>query len=46
MSGILFSGLIAKLAGDGLAKTGVVKSYAIAAKTDMGKIYDEDEEEL
>ena len=43
VSAALFSGVICKLAGDGLAKTGVVKSYAIGAKADIGKVYDEEE---
>ena len=43
VSAFVFSGLICKLAGDGLAKTGVVKSYAIGAKADIGKVYDEEE---
>ena len=43
VSAILFSGVICKLAGDGLAKTGVVKSYAIGAATDTGTIYDEED---
>lgn len=37
VSAIVFSGVICKLAGDGLAKTGVVKSYAIGAKAKIGK---------
>ena len=44
VSAIVFSGVICKLAGDGLAKTGVVKSYALGAKADTGKIYDEEDE--
>ncbi len=43
VSAILFSGVICKLAGDGLAKTGVVKSYAIGAAADTGTIYDEED---
>lgn len=43
VSAALFSGLVCKLAGDALAKTGVVKSYAIGAKADIGKVYDEEE---
>lgn len=43
LSAVLFSGVICKLAGDGLAKTGVVKSYAIGAAADTGKIYDEED---
>lgn len=42
-SAFVFSGVICKLAGDGLAKTGVVKSYAIGANADIGKVYDEEE---
>ena len=43
VSAFVFSGVICKLAGDGLAKTGVVKSYAIGANADIGKVYDEEE---
>ena len=43
VSAFVFSGVIVKLAGDGLARTGVVKSYAIGAKADIGKVYDEEE---
>ena len=43
VSAIVFSGVICKLAGDGLAKTGVVKSYAIGAKAKTGKVYDEED---
>ena len=43
VSAIVFSGIICKLAGDGLAKTGVVKSYAIGASANTGKIYDEED---
>lgn len=43
VSAIVFSGVICKLAGDGLAKTGVVKSYAIGAKAKSGKVYDEED---
>ena len=43
VSAAVFSGVICKLAGDALAKTGVVKSYAIGAKADIGKVYDEEE---
>lgn len=42
-SAFVFSGLVCKLAGDALAKTGVVKSYAIGAKADIGKVYDEED---
>ncbi len=43
ISAVLFSGIICKLAGDGLARTGVVRNYAIGASADIGKIYDEEE---
>lgn len=43
ISAVVFSGIICKLAGDGLAKTGVVKSYAIGAKADVGTVYDEED---
>lgn len=43
VSAVVFSGIICKLTGDGLAKTGVVKSYAIGAKADVGKVYDEED---
>lgn len=43
VSAAVFSGLVCKLAGDALAKTGVVKSYAIGAKANIGKVYDEEE---
>ena len=43
VSAIVFSGIICKLAGDGLAKTGVVKSYAIGVAVNTGKIYDEED---
>ncbi len=43
VSAIVFSGIICKLLGDGLAKTGVVKSYAIGANANVGKVYDEEE---
>ena len=43
LSAVLFSGIICKLAGDALAKTGVVKSYAVGAAADTGKIYDEED---
>ena len=44
ISAIVFSGVICKLAGDGLAKTGVVKSYAIGAKAEVDKVYDEEDD--
>lgn len=42
-SAAIFSGIICKLAGDALAKTGVVKNYAIGKTADIGKIYNEEE---
>ena len=44
VSAIIFSGVISKLAGDGLAKTGVVKSYAIGTNVRTGRIHDDEEE--
>ena len=38
VSAVVFSGVLCKLAGDALARTGVVKSYAIGAKADIGKV--------
>lgn len=43
LSAIVFAGIICKLAGDALAKTGVVKSYAIGAATKAAAVYDEEE---
>ena len=43
ISAALFSGIICRLAGDALAKTGVVRNYAIGASADIGRIYDEEE---
>ena len=43
VSAVVFSGVICKLAGDGLAKTGVVKSYAIGASANTGKVYEEED---
>ena len=43
ISAVVFSGVLCKLAGDALARTGVVKSYAIGAKADIGKVYDEED---
>ena len=43
VSAVVFSGIICKLAGDALAKTGVVKSYAIGAHANIGKVYDEED---
>ena len=44
VSAFVFSALISKLVGDGLAKTGVLKGYAIGAKASAGQVYDEEEE--
>ena len=44
ISAIVFSGVICKLAGDGLAMTGVLKSYALGTKAKTGKVYDEEDE--
>ena len=43
ISAAVFSGIICRLAGDALAKTGVVRNYAIGASADIGRIYDEEE---
>lgn len=43
LSAILFSGILCKLAGDGLAKTGVIKSYAAGAAAGSAVIYDEED---
>lgn len=43
VSAFVFAGLVAKLAGDGLAKTGVVKSYAIGQVNKAAAVYDEEE---
>ncbi len=42
VSAAVFSGVICKLVGDGLAKTGALKSYAAGAAVGTGKVYDED----
>jgi energy-coupling factor transport system permease protein len=42
ISALVFSGLICKLAGDGLAKTGVVRNYAIGKEIRAGRVYDEE----
>lgn len=41
-SAVLFSAVICKITGDMLAKTGVVKSYALGANYKQAKIYDEE----
>lgn len=43
VSSIVFSGIICKLAGDALAKTGVVKSYAIGSAVRAGRVYTEED---
>ena len=43
LSALVFSGIICKLAGDGLARTGVVKSYAIGSAVKAGKVYDDED---
>lgn len=43
ISAVVFSGVICKLAADGLAKTGVLKSYALGAKAAIATVYDEEE---
>ena len=43
ISAAIFSGIVCRLAGDALAKTGVVRNYAIGASAVIGKIYDEEE---
>ena len=43
VSAIVFSGIICKLAGDALAKTGVVKSYAIGSAVRAGRVYNEED---
>lgn len=42
LSAFVFSGLICKLAGDGLARTGVVRNYAIGKELGTSQVYDED----
>lgn len=44
ISAALFSGVLCKVLGSGLAKTGVLKSYALGAKISTGKIYDDEED--
>lgn len=45
ISGIVFSALICVLVGNGLAKTGVMKNYAIGANIKNVQIHDDEEEE-
>ncbi len=42
ISAFVFSGLVCKLAGDGLAKTGVVRNYAIGKEIRASRVYDEE----
>ncbi len=42
ISAFVFSGLVCKLAGDGLAKTGVVRNYAIGKEICASRVYDEE----
>lgn len=42
VSAALFSGVLCKLAGDGLARTGVVRSYAVGAQYSQPTIHYED----
>lgn len=42
ISAFVFSGLICKLAGDALAKTGVLKGYALGAAVHGGHVHSED----
>lgn len=45
VSAVVFSGIIVKLVGDGLAKSGVVKGYAIGSAVKTAKVYDNEEDE-
>lgn len=42
VSACLFSGLVSKLAGDGLARTGVLKNYALGSRVTMDLADEED----
>ena len=44
ISAALFSGVVCTLSGNALARTGVVRNYAIGASADIGRVYDEEEE--
>jgi energy-coupling factor transport system substrate-specific component len=44
VSAIVFAGLISAAAGKGLAKTGVLKSYALGAKYGTAKVMDDEDE--
>ena len=43
ISAVVFSAVICKLAGDGLAKTGVMKNYAIGGQAAAAKVYDDED---
>ena len=43
ISAIVFAAIICKLIGDGLAKTGVMRNYAIGAAVRAGRIHEEEE---
>lgn len=43
-SAIVFAGVIAMLAGKGLAKTGVLKSYALGAQHGTARVMDDEDE--
>lgn len=45
ISAFVFSALICKLVGDGLAKTGVMKNYAIGAKMNKNLVHDDEDDE-
>ncbi|MDD2213410.1 MAG: ECF transporter S component [Oscillospiraceae bacterium] len=45
LSAILFSAVLCKLAGDALARTGVLKSYALGARQKAVHIYAEDDDQ-
>lgn len=44
ISGIVFSALIVKLAADGLARTGVLKNYALGSVVKHAEVHEEDED--
>ena len=46
ISAVVFSGVVAKLTGDALAKTGVLRSYAIGETVKMNKVYSSEEEDV
>ncbi len=45
VSAVVFAGLISKAAGVGLARTGVLKSYALGAQYGTAKVMDDEEED-